>query len=132
MGLVFVAYQRVTGTPWRRHSYLPSRLAAQGTLGKPVAGLECVGRERLDYALLRPGDIILILRFQENPKEPPLCSLNGHDAWVWHMGLFTGSSENAFLHADPFYGVVNEAPLRDYLSNTWLSNEGVCVIRPNP
>jgi cell wall-associated NlpC family hydrolase len=129
MGLVFAAYQVASGTPWRRHSYLPTQLAARGTLGKPVPGLECVGRERIDYSLLQPGDIVLVLRHKQNPKEPPFCKLDGRDAWVWHMGIFTGAPENRFLHADPFHGVVSEVPLGDHLSNVWLSNQGISVLR---
>ncbi len=130
MGLVFLAYQQVYGTRWQQHSPTPTKLIPRGTLGTPVEGFEGIPNDAIEYDKLQPGDIVFVLRHEKNPKEPALAKLNGDDAWVWHMGIYSGGKQRRLLHADPFHECVVEVPLDAYLSNVWYGNDGIYVVRP--
>ncbi len=130
MGLVFRSYEDVHRSPWRTHSINPTELIRNRSLGVPVQNLDGVGTNELAYDSLVPGDIIFILRSQENPKEPSIVSIDGVPQWVWHMGIYTGGKNYGFLHADPYHGRSHEVPLNDYLNNFWTRNSGIFVVRP--
>jgi cell wall-associated NlpC family hydrolase len=107
MGLVFLAWSDVTGSPWRRLSVMPTELVARGQLGAPVPGAD--GVREVELSRLQPGDVLYFLAAVENPAEPPLVALDGVPVWVWHMGLYSG--RGAFIASDPVRGRVVEAPL---------------------
>ena len=99
MGLVFLSWSAVTGTPWRRYPVNPSELVASGLLGPPVPGLDGVLRTEVDLAALHPGDVLYFLMADREIPDQPLWRHEDHDYWPWHMGMYAG--EGRALHADP-------------------------------
>lgn len=130
MGLVFLAWADTTGRDWRSLSVNPTQLVARRQLGRPVAGLDGVTSARIPWALLRSGDVLFFLGPAENPNEPALVSLDGVPHWVWHMGLWVGGSDQAFIVGDHYAGRVVEQPLAPYLAEHADVYAGIYVVRP--
>ncbi|MFZ5479127.1 MAG: C40 family peptidase [Myxococcota bacterium] len=128
LGLVFLAWSDVTGKPWRKLSVNPTTLVAEAQLGAPVPGLDGVRARRIDYELLRAGDVVYFLGPRRNPNEPSLVSIEGVPLWVWHVGLYSGGGR--FVVGDPFAGEVVETDLAAYLADHDDWYVGIYVTRP--
>lgn len=104
LGLVFRAWGKVTGTPWRSYPVDPTKLVASGRLGTPVAALAGADRASLDPSLLQPGDVVyLLLEEQPIPDDPLWVTLEAR-YWPWHVVLYTGGGKA--INAHPGLGVV--------------------------
>lgn len=102
--LIFFAYEKVLGTPWRRFSVMPSRCVQQNQLGRPVPGLAGVLADELDRAALRKGDVLFFLLEDYNLQAaPPLWVHQQRRFGVWHTGLVHGrrAGEVRVIHAKP-------------------------------
>lgn len=99
LGLLYLAWGSVTGTPWRRYPVNPSEIVASGLLGAPVPGLDGVLRAEVDMATLRPGDVLYFLMANYEIPDTPLWGHEGTPHWPWHTGLYVG--EGRVLHAAP-------------------------------
>jgi len=108
LGLLYLAWGPVTGTPWRSYPVDPSKIVASKKLGTPVDGAAGVLRADLDQGLLQRGDVLYFLnRGYEIPDEP-LWVVGEDRYWPWHTGLYAG--DGVALHAEPG-GVVRRQPL---------------------
>ncbi len=116
MGLLFLAYQDVTGKDWRQLSVYPSALVKSGKLGRPVNGLDGVLKKSLKGAKLKKGDVIYFLvKERVYDTDIPLVYIDSIPYWVWHMGIFAGfdsSGSPLCLNARPGDKVVIE-PLNE-------------------
>lgn len=128
MGTVFAAAERVQRCGWKSFSYKPSVLAVDRSLGDPVVGLAPVASTKLDVGKLKAGDVLMLVAATENPREPAIGALDGHDVWVWHMGLYAGDGK--WIVGDHFAGKVVEVDLVAYLKDHADTYEGVFVLRP--
>ena len=99
LGLIYLAWGTVTGTPWRSYAVNPSELVASGKLGQPVPGLDGVLRAEVDPSLLQPGDVLYLLMADYEIPDAPLWRHGGHDYWPWHTALYAG--EGRAMHAQP-------------------------------
>ena len=128
MGTVFAAAERVQACGWKSFSVYPSKLAVDGSLGASVPGLTPVATAKLDVALLKPGDVLMLVADDVNPREPAIGTLDGHAVWVWHMGLYAGDGK--WIVGDHFAGKVVEVDLAAYLKEHADTYEGLWVLRP--
>lgn len=124
-GVLFYAAERVSPCGWKSFSVYPTRSVAARELGARVRGLDPIATP--DLARLRPGDIILMVGFDENPSEPAIAELDGRDVWVWHTGMYTGAGQ--WIVGDHFAGQVVEVPLLAYLEAHRDTYAGVFVTR---
>jgi len=108
LGLLYLSWGPVTGTPWRAYPVNPSQIVAGGLLGEPVPGLDGVLATDLDLALLRPGDVIYLLMARYRIPDEPLWTHEGSPYWPWHTAMFTG--DGRAIHAAPG-GTVREEEL---------------------
>jgi len=99
LGLLYLAWGSVTGTPWRRYPVNPSELVTSGLLGAPVPGLDGVLRAEVDTATLQPGDVLYFLMANYEIPDSPLWTHEGTPYWPWHTGLYAG--DGRALHAQP-------------------------------
>lgn len=130
MGLVFRAWTDVTGQPWRELSVNPTELVAARALGAPVPGLDGVLTERIDWSLLRSGDIVFFLSRVPNPVEPALATLDGEPHWVRHMAIYEGDLLRRFIAGEHTVGRVAELRMPDYLTTWAVWYQGIFVVRP--
>lgn len=101
--LIFFAYEKVLGTHWTRYSVMPSVAVKRRRLGRPVAGLDGVLRERLDPSALRVGDVLFFLLAEYNlDADPPLWTHDDVRYGVWHTALVHSVGEEVrIIHARP-------------------------------
>ena len=125
-GVLFYAAERAGRCGWKSFSVYPTISVLRGELGKPVAGLDPVAAGALDPGKLQPGDILLLVGFDENPAEPAIGMLEDQRVWVWHTGMYTGGGK--WIVGDHHAGKVVEADLRAYLA-THREYAGVYVTR---
>ncbi len=130
LGLIFLSWQDVTGTSWKRISVYPTKMVAREQLGAPVPGLDGVRSAAIPWDQLEPGDFLLFLGSAENPAEPALTTVDGTPMWVWHTGLYSGGPERRFVVGDHFAGQVVETSLPRYLRQEGSGYEGLFVVRP--
>ncbi|MDP2308504.1 MAG: hypothetical protein Q8P18_20965 [Pseudomonadota bacterium] len=130
MGLVFLAWADATGGNWRKLSVNPTRIVARRQLGPAVESLAGVPTERIDWDLLKPGDVIFLLGPTQNPAEPAIATVDGVPEWVWHMGLYSGGAERRFVVGDHFHGRVSELALPAYLTRYADWYDAIFVTRP--
>jgi len=126
-GVLFFAMQRAFGCRWRSFSVYPTRSLASGELGRRVPGLDPIASEDLDLTKLRPGDVLMMIDFAENPAEPAIGSLDGKPVWVWHVGMYSGGGK--WIVGDHFAEEVVEVDLLEYLHDHRDSYAGVFVAR---
>src|SRR5688500_3067740 len=126
-GLVFSALQRAFGCRWRSFSVYPTRSLANGELGERVPGLDPIASEDVDPRSLRPGDVIMMVDYAENPAEPAIADLHDRPVWVWHVGLYSGRGK--WIVGDHSAGEVAELELVEYLRDHRDSYAGVFVTR---
>ena len=126
-GVVFFALQRTFGCSWRSYSVYPTISLAKEELGRRVPGLDPIASEALDPEALRPGDVLMMIDFAENPAEPAIGLLDGRPVWVWHVGLYSGDGK--WIVGDHFAGEVVEVDLVQYLADHRDSYAGVFVTR---
>jgi cell wall-associated NlpC family hydrolase len=124
-GVLFYAAERIGRCGWKSYSVMPTQSVARRELGKRVEGLDPVATGALDIALLEPGDIIMLVGFEPNPKEPAIGKLGDRDVWVWHTGLYSGGGR--FIEAD--IPVVVETDLAAYLAEYADFYTGLFVTR---
>lgn len=127
-GVVFAAAEKVTGCGWKSYSYNPTTLVAKKQLGAPVPGLNPVSTQKLDVSKLQPGDVLMLIAPDPNPKEGPIGKLDGTDVWVWHVGLYAGDGK--WIVGDHFAGRAVETDLLAYLNEHADTYSGVFVTRP--
>jgi cell wall-associated NlpC family hydrolase len=125
-GVLFYAAERVGACGWRSFSVFPTVSVARGELGKPVEGMSPISSDKLDLSRLRPGDVLLLVGFDENPAEPAIGVLEDRRVWVWHTGMYTGDGN--WIVGDHYAGRVVETDLRHYLG-THREYVGVFVTR---
>jgi cell wall-associated NlpC family hydrolase len=123
LGLLFLAYGKATGTPWREYAVDPSKLVASGKLGKPVDGLAGTLRADVDRTKLRPGDVLYFLLEGYVIQDEPLLVIGDRKFWPWHTGLYVG--DGVALNAHPAEGT-REMPLDE------LAWDALFVTRPAP
>lgn len=101
MGLIFLAYSKITGKDWKKLSVYPSKLVKSGKLGKPVKGLDGIIADSADNLAdsIKVGDIIYLLIPSKIIKDEPLAIIDGVSYWPWHMGMYAGNGN--ILHANP-------------------------------
>jgi len=132
-GVLFYAFERLTGCGWRSYSVMPTKTAKNGELGKPVPGLTPVATGDLPHKLtqLQKGDVVFLLSSVENPAEPSLVDVNGEAQWVWHTAFYAGADPKGgrIFHADVFTGEVRFDVLVPYL--TAHDYSGIYVLRPS-
>jgi cell wall-associated NlpC family hydrolase len=122
-GLIFFALQSISQCGWRSWSVMPTT-SVKGELGLPVQGANPVASDKIDVALLQPGDIIWFVDPIQNPAEPSIASLDDKPVWVWHTGMYSGDGK--FIAGDHFAGKVIEEPLIAYAK---LHYSGIFVSR---
>lgn len=127
MGLVFLAWEDAGRGRWRKLSVNPTTLVSRASLGQPVPGVSPAAAAGLDLGALAPGDVLFLLGYDENPAEPALATLAEGEAWVWHMGMYTGGGN--FIVGDHYAGRVVEEPLLPYLARH-ENYAGVYAVRP--
>jgi hypothetical protein len=128
LGVVFAGAERATGCGWKSFSYDPTELVAKRQLGAPVEGLAPVSSKALDVSKLRPGDVLMLVAADRNPKEGPIGQLDGVDVWVWHVGLYSGDGK--WIVGDHFAMKAVEVDLLAYLNEHADTYSGVFVTRP--
>ncbi|MFO0594673.1 MAG: hypothetical protein U0228_05200 [Myxococcaceae bacterium] len=128
LGVVLAGAERATGCGWRSFPVDPTALVNAKVLGVPVEGLAPIKSSALDLTQLRPGDVIMLVAPDENPKEGPIGTLDGRPVWVWHMGLYAG--DGRWIVGDHFAGQVVEVPLAPYLAEHADTYTGVFITRP--
>lgn len=125
-GVVFYALERIASCGWKSYSVMPTESVRDKELGDKVEGLFPGLTATLDPTLLQAGDVVMLLADVENPKEPPLVTLDdGTKLWVWHVGMATGDGK--WIQADPFSGQVFEGELLAYLKE--YEYAGIAVTR---
>lgn len=128
MGTVFAAAERVQRCGWKSFAVKPTQLVKDRSLGEAVPGLAPVASDALDVSRLQAGDVLMLVAAVENTREPAIGALNGHDVWVWHMGLYAGGGK--WIVGDHFAGKVVETDLAAYLKEHADTYEGLFVLRP--
>lgn len=124
-GLVFYSVERLGPCGWRSFSVFPTESILRGELGPQVLGP--IQSAELDLSELRPGDVLWLLGFSENPKEPAIGALAGRPAWVWHLALYVGGGK--MIAGDHHAGEVAELELRRYLVEHADEYAGLLVTR---
>jgi cell wall-associated NlpC family hydrolase len=127
MGLVFLAWEDAGRGRWRKLSVNPTTLVSRASLGQPVPAVSPAAAAGLDLGALAPGDVLFFLGYEENPAEPALATLAEGEAWVWHMGMYSGGGD--FIVGDHYAGRVVEEPLLPYLARH-ENYAGVYAVRP--
>jgi hypothetical protein len=89
-GVLFYAVERLGRCGWRSYSVMPPESVAHAELGGRVSGLDPVSSVELDIGSLEPGDIVLLVGFEPNPKESPVGLIDMQPVWVWHTGIYAG------------------------------------------
>ena len=111
LGLVFLPWERVYGTPWRSLSVMPTKLAPQ--LGRRIGQ---VGRAQF-LASTAPtpdaGEVLLFLAAGATSDKPFLRTETGEPLWVWHVALSSGAGR--MLHASPWSGKVVEEDIVQFV-----------------
>lgn len=130
LGLIFRAWQDVTGTSWKKISVYPTKMVAREQLGKPAPRVSPAASGAIPDGALEAGDFLLFLNPQENPAEPALTRLSGTPLWVWHTGLYAGGPERTFVVGDHFAGKVVETSLPRYLREEGTLYTAVFAVRP--
>jgi hypothetical protein len=92
-----------------------------------VEGLAPVASSELDLSKLQPGDVLLLVGFDQNPAEPAIGTLGGQPVWVWHTGLYSGAGK--WIVGDHFAGQVVEVDLKSYLAEHEDTYAGLVVTR---
>lgn len=128
LGLVLAGAERATGCGWKSFSWNPTDLVRRKSFGAPVKDLSPVSSALLDVSKLQPGDVLMLVGPDENPREPPIGTLDGLSVWVWHVGLYAGGGK--WLVGDHFAGKAVETDLMTYLSEHADVYSGVFVTRP--
>lgn len=131
LGLIFKAWQDVTGTSWKRISVYPTTMVEKQQLGAPVPALDGVLTADIPWDRLEPGDFILFLGAAENHAEPALVTVKGTPLWVWHTALYSGGPDRRFVVGDHFAGEVVETELPRYLKEEGSGYAGIFVVRPD-
>jgi hypothetical protein len=126
-GLVQYAAERVGECGWKSFDTKPTRSVKFGELGERVNGLDPVASSALEISELEAGDVIRMVDFVENPKEPAIGKLGGEPVWVWHVTLYTGNGK--ILSGDYFAGEVIETDLAEYLAENREDFAGIFVTR---
>ncbi|MFT3706070.1 MAG: hypothetical protein QM817_00245 [Archangium sp.] len=128
LGVVFAGAERATGCGWKSFSYNPTELVAKKQLGTPVEGLNPVTSKSLELSKLQPGDVLMLVAADKNPKEGPIGKLDGVDVWVWHVGVYAGDGK--WIVGDHFAMQAVETDLLAYLNEHADTYSGVFVVRP--
>jgi cell wall-associated NlpC family hydrolase len=128
LGVVFAGAERATGCGWKSFSYNPTELVSKKQLGAPVEGLNPIASKSLDVSKLQPGDILMLVSADRNPKEGAIGKLDGVDVWVWHVGMYAGDGK--WIVGDHFAMQAVETELVAYLSEHADTYSGVFVVRP--
>ncbi|MGA9523738.1 MAG: hypothetical protein WBV82_19915 [Myxococcaceae bacterium] len=113
-GVLYYAAERVGTCGWKSFSVFPTVSVARGELGTAVEGMAPIASEKLDVSKLKPGDVLLLVGFEENPAEPAMGLLEDRKVWVWHTGMYSG--DGRWIVGDHFAGSVLETDLRQYLA----------------
>lgn len=124
-GLVFYSVERLGPCAWRSFSVFPTESILGGELGRAI--LQPTLTAELDLQVLRPGDVLWMVGYSENPKEPAIGVLGGRPVWVWHLALYAG--EGRMIAGDHHAGEVAELELRPYLADHADEYAGVLVTR---
>lgn len=128
LGVVLAGAERASGCGWKSFSVNPTELVALRSFGAPVEGLSPVASGSLDVSALQPGDVLMLVAADRNPKEGPIGRLDGVDVWVWHVGVYSGDGQ--WIVGDHFAGQTVETPLLAYLQAHADTYSGVFVTRP--
>jgi len=126
-GVLFYAAERVGPCGWKSFSVMPTKSVPAGELGMAVEGLAPVASSELELSKLQPGDVLLLVGFDQNPAEPSIGTLRGQPVWVWHTGLYSG--EGKWIVGDHFAGQVVEVDLKGYLAEHADTYAGLVVTR---
>lgn len=126
-GVLFYAAERVGPCGWKSFSVMPTQSVPAGALGVAVEGMAPVASSALERSRLRPGDVLLLVGYGQNPAEPAIGTLEGQPVWVWHTGLYSG--EGKWIVGDHFAGKAVEVDLKQYLANHADSYAGLVVTR---
>ncbi len=97
LGLIFFAFEKALGIPWRRFSVTPSVLIRHRQLGVPVNGLNRVLTADLDRSLLRKGDVLLFLERDGVETDKPALVRGGDAYYVWHTALVDSAVDGRVL-----------------------------------
>ncbi|HYH99347.1 hypothetical protein [Hyalangium sp.] len=126
-GVLFYAAERVGLCGWKSFSVMPTKSVPAGELGTAVEGLAPVASSELELSKLQPGDVLLLVGFDQNPAEPSIGTLKGQPVWVWHTGLYSGSGQ--WIVGDHFAGQAVEVDLKTYLAEHADTYAGLVVTR---
>jgi hypothetical protein len=126
-GVLFYAAERVSACGWKSFSVMPTKSVPAGELGTAVEGLSPVASSDLELSKLQPGDVLLLVGFDQNPAEPSIGTLKGQPVWVWHTGLYSGAGK--WIVGDHFAGQVVEVDLKAYLAEHADTYAGLMVTR---
>lgn len=128
LGVVLAGAERATGCGWRSFPWNPTELVQTRLFGERVEGLSPVKSAALDVALLQPGDVVMLVAADVNPREPAIGELDGVKVWVWHTGVYSGAGK--WIVGDHFAGQTVETELAGYLAEHADTYSGVFVTRP--
>lgn len=123
-GVLFYAAERISHCGWKSYSVMPTKSVAWKELGAAVPNFSPIATKDLDPLKLLPGDIVLLVGFEENSAEPAIGKLDHKPVWVWHTGIYVGRGN--WINAD---WTVEEGPLLDYLELYKDSFAGVFITR---
>ncbi|HLL55837.1 MAG TPA: hypothetical protein VK447_19905 [Myxococcaceae bacterium] len=126
-GVLFYAAERVGRCGWKSFSVFPTQAVPAGELGQPVEGMAPIASSELDVSRLRPGDVLQLVGFAENPAEPRIGLLKERPVWVWHTGVYSGGGR--WIVGDHFAGRVVEVDLAAYLAEHADVYAGLVVTR---
>lgn len=124
-GLVFYSVERLGPCAWRSFSVFPTESIQGGELGRVI--LQPTLSAQLDLQVLRPGDVLWLVGYSENPKEPAIGLLGDRPVWVWHLALYAGGGR--MIAGDHHAGEVAELELRAYLQQHADEYAGILVTR---
>lgn len=126
-GVIFFAADALSTCGWNSYAVASTKAVATGEFGKAVAGMSPVSTLSADFAKLEPADLVLLVGFAKNPREPPIGTLIGGPVWVWHTGVYSGDGN--WIVGDHYAGKVIETPLLPYLRAHSDTYAGVYVLR---
>ena len=133
MGLPFLAYTDVTGKRWQELSVFPAELVKSEKLGKPVAGLDGILKDSIDYSKFQKGDIIYFLVLYEIGEVKNFTEIDSIPYWVWHMGIYAGVEEKPLvLNARPGDKVVIEPLEEIYFDAVFVTRLDGSIDYPSP
>ena len=105
LGLLFITLQENYGIPWRKWSYVPSKLIGQiapdSTQRDTLILDDYEGHLEDVVKDLKPGDFLFLLGPTPLVGDKPILkNCRDEDLYVWHTGIYSGSGN--IIHASPF------------------------------